>query len=178
MFDGDSPLTTLSALQQELDKEIEADSRTVVATIRRDPVESPDSVDATEVESKLLASLTEMTEAMLGETHLVAPQSNDRLLVLMRGDTADAAAQRMERLRQDFEKTTFVAGEAELQATITCGIAEANEVASGAELLELADEALLESENDGTNRSYYHDGQFPSPVPPEEYQAKSQTIRI
>ncbi|MEM6798878.1 MAG: diguanylate cyclase [Planctomycetota bacterium] len=177
LLDPESRLATIATLQQAIDEELNAGGNVVIATVRRDPLDAQDAADS-DLESRLLATLTDMAGEVLSDTHLMAPSGDDRLLMLLSGDTGEEASQRVERLRQQVEKTTFSAGKGKLQATVTCGVAESDESISREELLELADEAIAESERHGVNRSYHHDGRFPAPVIPEDYAAKSKTVSI
>ncbi|MEM6328886.1 MAG: hypothetical protein AAF790_01425 [Planctomycetota bacterium] len=175
-IDPASHLATLGVLQQAIDDEIASSPEAIIAAVRRDPLEA-DGAGA-DVESRLLAALTDIADELLGETQLFSPQGDDRLLMLLRGDNLDEASQRVEQLRQAVEKTTFTAGDDALQATVTCVLAEAGDGADRDELLELAEEALAEADRLGGNRSYHHDGRFPAPIPAEDLNCPARSRSI
>ena len=174
LLDADSRLATLDSIQQAIDEAVDGADPVVIATVRRDPMETADA----DVESRVLAGLTEMVGEVLEETHLMAPLADDQLLVLLTGDTAEEASQRVERIRQQVEKTTFVADKDKHQVTVTCAVAESDEQVTREGLLEFAEEALGESERHGANRSYHHDGRFPAPVIPEEIEVTAKTVTV
>ena len=179
VLDADSRLTTLSGLMETIAEELKSDDRTVVvAALQRDPVEPPDGADATDIESRLLAGITELVGETLGDAHMMAPDTDNRLLILLSGESGEEASQRIERLRQDVENARFVADGAEFTTTATGAVAEAVDEVTCDELLEQVGEALAEGDRHGRNRSYHHDGRFPAPVMPDEYSPNAKTLTI
>lgn len=172
-------LATLATAQKAVRAALESGSQDiVVATLRRDPVETPNAEEADDIETRLLTAIADIASECTEATHIVAPQDADRLLMVLTGDTVEKASSRIEKLRQQVEKTNFMAGKTKLPATVTCALAESLEDLTEEDLFANLDEALDQSETDGRNRSYLHDGHFPGPIAAEDASVTMRTVTL
>ncbi|MEM8864479.1 MAG: hypothetical protein AAGF31_02905 [Planctomycetota bacterium] len=173
-----SAMVTIEEAQAAIQAALDAgEDQVVVAGVRHDQIELPEGAGE-ETEVRLLNAISELASGLIDEQQLLAPRENGELLMVLRGDDVEQATQRIETLRQQIEKATFVAGDAKLQTTVTCGLAESTDGITQYELLDFVDEAIGESERHGGNRSYHHDGRYPAPVMPEEIKVAPQTVNL
>lgn len=172
-------LASIDALQSAIESALSEEGPPVlVAALRRDPLDIPEGADVADLEARLLASITELAGETLGDAHVMAQPTGDQVVMLFKGDTVEQAAQRIEQVRQQVEKTNFALGGATFHATLTCALAEAIENVTHDQLMEHVAEAIEESERHGVNRSYHHDGRFPAPVMPGEVEVKERTVTL
>ncbi|MEN1678236.1 MAG: hypothetical protein AAGJ46_01480 [Planctomycetota bacterium] len=165
----------LQQLHARIDAELASNSADlVIATVRLDTGGLADSAD----QQKLIAAIRSIAADGMEEGQQVANREDGSLLFVMTGDTVESATTRIDRLRQQVEKTTFEAGDEQVSTTVTCALGEAVEGVSRGELLQQLDEALGESEQHGANRCYHHDGFYPCPLIPEEMNLSKQTVSL
>ncbi|MEO1496599.1 MAG: hypothetical protein AAFV43_05555 [Planctomycetota bacterium] len=150
------------------------EAEVLLAEVRADSLAEID--DPATIEAAVLRELATAADQTLGETQRFF--SGDRCLMLLEGDAFDAAAKRMEQLRQQMQAIDYERGGAKIQATVTCGLVEAH-VGEGREALEkrLA-EALAEAGRLGANRTFHHDGAFPTPIPEMPSETTPRTVVV
>jgi GGDEF domain-containing protein len=132
---------------------------TLLAALELDPLGASN-------DDALVATIKQEVASLIAE---VAPGAQTfgggaRSLVLLQGDDLDAATQRVERMRQTLAATTFRLGDKAVQATVTCAVAELTSgVGRGAVESQFA-QVMAEADQGGRNRTYHHDGAFPTLV--------------
>lgn len=172
-------LAPLAVAEKAIEAAIsEEHSELVVALLQRDPVDVPNGVDEETIEKRMLAAIAEVATECLGASQIVAPQDDNRLLMILADDTIEEATVRIERMRQQIEQTRFKAGGESISATATFALTETIEVESLDGVLEHLGEALGEQETHGSNRTYHHDGRYPAPVLPEEVDVTPKTVAV
>lgn len=141
--------------------------------VRRDP--SEDEEGASE---KLRAKITELIRDAAPSAELVAAYDDDQLLLMMDEGAIDEMTDRIDSVRQQIAETKFVVDGKELTNTITCAIADMPGAESRDEVLDRLREAMEESVRFGANRTFHHDGNFPTPAPPADFEVVGQTVEL
>ncbi len=157
----------------------EDDKALLVASLSADPIEGHE--DDTELLTAITQSLDEMIAQSLEETQAYSSAAEDpakRPLLLLGGDTFGAASRRIESLRQMVEATTFQRGDETFRATVTCALAECRKENDRKAIEAQLTQALDESERLGHNKTYHHDGAFPTPLPELSVDAIERTVPI
>lgn len=168
---------TVDAIFDQLENTLNAmddDAEVLIAEVRPDPFDGVEDVAA--MEKAILDQLASTTAEMLGETQTL--HAGDRFVMLLAGERFDEAAQRMERLRQQMHAIDYQAGGDSHKATVTCGLVEAHRGEDRAALEARLAEALDESGRLGANRTFHHDGAFPTPIPEMPTAMSPRTVKI
>lgn len=118
------------------------------------------------VANALLRAVAQVLAAESTGSSLTARYSGQRFVLLFPDLDLRAATNIVERLRQIVETTHFDGEGTEIQLTVSCGVVESNSQDTAKSLLERADVTVREAKRYGRNRSFTHDGKFPSPVVP------------
>jgi hypothetical protein len=178
-FDPLSTLTTVENLVGQLFDlcgEATVDAPALVAAIRLDPLAGA------EPNAKLQQRIMDKLPAVLGShidpSHISADESKEQLLCVFPGDRLEQMTQRIEHIRQLVEAAEFMVDGVPLQVTVSCAIAETTERKTPGEMLMLLDEAFQERMRLGVNRTYHHDGAFPTPLPPADVKVERQTVLV
>lgn len=155
-------------------KEAEEESVSHVAAIRVDPLFDSEGDDAllTAVER----SIAEMTKGLLEEGQSFVP--GRPAMFLLEGDNYDQALERIEKLRQQVEATEFSFNGMEFQATVTCAFADAHKGDSRDQVIDQLNQALAESANQGANKTYHHDGAFPTETQPVKVKVDRKKVEL
>ncbi|MEM6655195.1 MAG: hypothetical protein AAF596_05270, partial [Planctomycetota bacterium] len=169
----DSLLATLDTLLDDREDK----PPLLVAAVQADKPEDGPLDDATN--AALLDRLGELISEVTDEGQSVAIDSGKQLLVVLEGDSVDDASRRLEQVRQQVEANTFVdSGGVERKLTVSCGMAQSAPDVGRDELRELIGEALGEAHRYGGNRACHHDGKFPAPVMPEDFEIEPRTVTL
>lgn len=109
---------------------------------------------------------------------LMARQSGQRFVLLFPDMDLQAAATAVDRVRQVVETTHFERGDEEIQTTLSCGVIEVTSKDTSESLLERADLTVREAKRYGRNRSFLHDGKFPTAMVPPNLQLEERRIPL
>lgn len=150
------------------------DSVEYLAAIRVDPI--ADHEGDLPLEARLEAEVGQLAIEMIEGSQVYA--SGAPSMLLLEGDSLEKASERLERLRQQVEATTFNNSGEAIHATITCAVADARQSVSPDDVVKQLKQALEESARVGTNRTFHHDGTFPTPVPELSMSVPARTIEI
>ncbi len=142
-------------------RDAEDDAVSHVAIVRLDA--PPDAERSETVTAALEESIGAIAKEVLAEGQTFVPGAPAYLL--LEGDTHDKALQRVERLRQQVEATVFSFDGDEIPVTVTCALADARKGDSREVVRAQLDEALGESGRLGGNKTFHHDGAFPTEAP-------------
>ncbi len=176
------PLSTLATVEDLVDQlfdlcgEATVDAPALIAAIRLDPL-AGDEANA-KLEQRIMEKLPAVLGSHVDPSHLSADEAKGQLLCMFPGDRLEQMTQRIEHIRQLVEASEFVVDGVPLQATVSCAIAETTERKTPGEMLTLLDEAFKERMRLGANRTYHHDGAFPTPLPPAEVKVEPQTVLV
>ena len=84
----------------------------------------------------------------------------------------------VERIRQTLELTQFVRGASPIRLTTSSGITESTAEDTARSLFDRADAALREAKRYGRNRTFLHEGKYPTPVIPPNFSLEEKQISI
>lgn len=176
------PLRTLAELETLVGElfehcgEATPDAPALVAAIRLDPL--TDVEPSSNALQRILDKLPALWGDQIDPSNVSADAATGQLLCNFPGDRLDQMTQRIEYIRQLVEAAEFVVDGAPVQATVSCAIAETTESKTPAEMLNLLEEAFHERDRLGANRTYHHDGAFPTPLPPADVKVERQTVLV
>lgn len=154
--------------------EAQDDAVSHVAVVRIDAPAEAEANDA--LTSALEETISELAKELLAEGQTFVP--GRPALMLLEGDTYEQALQRVEQLRQQVEATTFSFGEHEVHATVTCAFADARKDHNRDQIMRHLDEALDESSRVGGNKTFHHDGAFPTETPQAKVAVEPRTMEL
>lgn len=176
---AEAGLATLDSLLGQIDAALsdgaEPKHRTAVL-VRRDAAEAEQTDEG--LAQKLRAKVRQIVRDAAPDAGLVAAFDDDQILLMLEEGDIDAMTERIDTLRQQIEKTTFTVNGAQHSTTITCAIADLPGAESHDDVLECLKEAMDESARFGANRTFHHDGKFPTPAPPTEAAVEPQTVEL
>jgi ElaB/YqjD/DUF883 family membrane-anchored ribosome-binding protein len=154
--------------------EAQDDAVSHVAVVRIDAPAEAEANDA--LTSALEETISELAKELLAEGQTFVP--GRPALMLLEGDTYEQALERVEQLRQQVEATTFSFGEQEVRATVTCAFADARKDHNRDQIMRHLDEALGESSRVGGNKTFHHDGAFPTETPQAKVTVEPRTMAL
>jgi diguanylate cyclase (GGDEF)-like protein len=131
-----------------------------------------------EVIDQVLRAVGEMLQAAGGgEGHLLSLSRPQFCLVFPEADTR-LAANTAERLRQTVQQTSLRHAETEIPVTVSCAVVGAAAEDTPGTLAERADATLREARRYGCNRTFLHDGKYPTPVVPPVFSLAQQHVTL
>jgi diguanylate cyclase (GGDEF)-like protein len=130
------------------------------------------------VDDRLLRGVAETVRELLAEVQTAGRYAEQQFLLLLPHDDLQHATERAEQVRQRVAATQFVADGKQIQATVTCALAQVAASHTATNLLEFLEETLEEAKRYGGNRTFMHDGTSPTPVVPPELNIAPQTCAI
>lgn len=126
---------------------------------------------------RLLVAIAEMLKSDAPNNAFVGRYSGDSFVLLLPDTDARQGANLAEKIRQGLEDTTFSAPEGPLQITVSCGVAGCSAQDTPDLLFARAEATLREAKRYGRNRSFVHEGKYPTPVVPPNLATTSRTIK-
>jgi diguanylate cyclase (GGDEF)-like protein len=134
--------------------------------------------DGDGVDDRLLHGIADTVRNILAEVQLAGRYAERQFLLVLPQDDLQHATERAEQVRQRVAATQYVADGQELQATVTCALAQVAAGHTADNLLQFLEETLEEAKRYGGNRTFMHDGTAPTPVVPPELNIAPQTCAI
>lgn len=157
----------------------EDDKSLLVASLSTDPIVGQENDG--ELLTAITQSLDKVIALALEGTQAYSSAAADpagRPVLMLGSDTFEIASQRMERLRQTVEATAFQRGDETFHATVTCAITEVKKQDNRNTIETQLMQALDESERAGHNKTYHHDGAFPTALPEMTVETEKRTVQI
>ena len=127
------------------------------------------------VGDQVLKAVADALRQAVRDCDLLARFGGEEFAVLVAGATREEFRNAAERVRKFVEQAQIESDGLHLQATISCGVAEASGGEEIASLLRRADEALYASKSAGRNCAHWHDGQRVVRITPLENNATVAT---
>lgn len=155
-------------------EEAEPESTHHIAAIRVDPI--ADHEDDTVLFESIEQEVAELTRQLLESSQSFV--AGKPAMALLDGDNFDSAADRLERIRQQVAATTFNAASGDVQATVTCAVIDAHPLDERDKLIEQLNSALDEAVRQGCNKTFHHDGAFPTPLDERKFETKPKSISV
>ncbi|MCR4412429.1 MAG: GGDEF domain-containing protein [Thermoguttaceae bacterium] len=119
-----------------------------------------------ELGDRILRAVATLVSAEGPEQAISARFSGQRFVLAFPDGDLGRAVNAVERIRQILEKAHFRRNEFDLQVTVSCGIAGASPDDTSKTVCERAEAAMLEAKRYGRNRTFIHEGRYPTPVAP------------
>jgi diguanylate cyclase (GGDEF)-like protein len=109
---------------------------------------------------------------------LIARFSGQRFLLLFPEVDFRFAVNVIERVRQAIEMARLEYRNEEIRITVSCAVTEITKEDTADTLYARAKATLQESKRYGRNRSFVHEGRFPTPVVPPNFALEAKCITI
>ncbi len=114
-----------------------------------------------------------------GRTRCAAARfSGQRFAALVPDADVRAATSLVERIRQTIEACRFQYQEFTIPVTVSCGVAGARPHDTSEALFARAGNAVQEAKRYGRNRTFFHEGRYPSPVVPSSVTIEPRSIAL
>jgi len=127
---------------------------------------------------RVLQDVAQLLAAECGPQSRVSRASGGTFLVLLPETDLRAATTLLERARQRLERTRFLANGETVEVTVSCGLTESGQSDASASLMERVEATLAEAKRYGRNRTFIHEGKFPTPVVPPNFEIEEREIEL
>ena len=104
--------------------------------------------------------------------------SGERFVLLLPNVDLREATNGVERLRQIVELARFEYKSEEIRTTVSCGVAEATGDDTPDTILARAEATLMEAKRYGRNRTFLHEGKYPTPVVPPKFSLEPRHMTL
>jgi diguanylate cyclase (GGDEF)-like protein len=104
--------------------------------------------------------------------------SGERFVLLFPNANLRKTTNAVERLRQIVETACFDYKKAEIRITVSCGVAEAVAGDTSETILARAEATLMEAKRYGRNRTFIHEGKYPTPVVPPKFSIEQRRMTL
>jgi diguanylate cyclase (GGDEF)-like protein len=151
-------------------------SRLCVAIVDIDRLAEANQQFGYRVGNEILKAIAKLLESNRSEGVEVARFSGQRFLMMFSDIEIAVAANTIERCRQTIDRAHFEHNDFDIRITVSCAVTRATNEDSPSSVLVRAEAALREAKRYGHNRTFLHDGKFPTPVVPPE--VKVETLHI
>jgi diguanylate cyclase (GGDEF)-like protein len=175
--DPNTGLTTREHVEKQLAHMARAHTEAQPVTVALLEIAQAD-VGGEGVDDRLVRGIAGTVRELLAEVHTAGRYSDQQFLLILPQDDLQHATQRAEQVRQRIAATQYIADGQQIQATVTCALAQVAASQSSTHLLEFLEETLEEAKRYGGNRTFMHDGTSPTPVVPPELNVAPQTCAI
>ena len=128
--------------------------------------------------SGILKAIARLLDANRADNIHVARFTGQRFLVLFSDVETAVATNLVERCRQTIAKTGFTGKGLEIHVTVSCGLTRGGNEDSPSSLLLRVETALCDAKRYGRNRTFLHEGKYPTPVAPPEIPIEPQQIAV
>lgn len=149
-----------------------------VAAVDVDELGKLNSRCGSKASDRVLQDVAQLLAAECGPESRVSRASGGTFLVLLPGTDLRAATTLIERARQRLERTRFLAGGETVEVTVSCGLTESGQADASQSLMERVEATLAEAKRYGRNRTFVHEGNFPTPVVPPNFEIEQREIEL
>lgn len=125
--------------------------------------------------------LQAIVQVLRGECGAECPVSRftgDSFLTLMADVGVGDATTHVERVRQQIEHTHFDRQKKTVQVTVSCCVTQASPGDDTRILLERIEATLNEAKRYGRNRTFVHEGKYPTPVMPPKFEFAEKNVEL
>ena len=166
-------------LMSLLGKDTDRASYSSVAMIELDDFVQLEQEHGRDVAEKILSAVGRLLESnSSGEEGSVFQLPQQRFLLRSSQADAQLTASTAERLRQTIEKTCLGSDGTEIRVTVSCAVvASASEESAGG-LIRRAEATMQEAKRYGSNRTFLHDGKYPTPVMPPSFSIEEKQVTL
>ncbi|MCA9239489.1 MAG: hypothetical protein KDA37_04790 [Planctomycetales bacterium] len=177
---GEAVLATLDHLLEQVDGALEADDTTrcrVAALILTDPLASGDN-PVPDWFTSVQGRIPELIGQSLNAPNLVEVSDDTQCVALLDERDLDSVFKQVETLRSEIAKTTFTKGVEKLNTTVTCVVVDLPGTETSEEVVRRFGEAAEEARRQGRNKTYHHDGMFPTEVQTEIEAVEPRVVKV
>lgn len=128
--------------------------------------------------NEILKAVAKLLESHRSDNVQVARFSGQRFLMMFSDVELAESTNTIERCRQTIENAHFEHNEFDVRITVSCALTRGNDDDNPSSVLLRADAALREAKRYGHNRTFLHEGKYPTPVVPPEFQVEPLHIPI
>ncbi|WP_269585280.1 GGDEF domain-containing protein [Roseibium sp. Sym1] len=158
--DGLTGLLNHVSFKEKLTSELNRSARTrdpfTVALLDLDHFKSVNDSHGHQAGDSVIQTFATLLKSSLRNIDVIGRYGGEEFAVLLLGADPAQAETTMDRIREEFERIEFAAGEETFHVTFSCGLAGSGEATGGEALLTLADTALYEAKAGGRNRIRRH----------------------
>ena len=130
------------------------------------------------VGNEILKTIARLLESNRADNIPVARFSGQRFLMMFADVDLTATANTIERCRQTIENAHFERADFDVSITVSCGLTRGKDEDSPSAMLLRAKSALHEAKRYGHNRTFVHEGKYPTPVVPPNIEIEPLHIPI
>jgi len=128
--------------------------------------------------NRVLGAVAQMLATECAEGVIVARYSGQRFFLGFGNEDIRAATGVVERIRQLLERARLQEGNQEFRVTVSCAVTEANDQDTPDSLCQRMETTLQEAKRYGRNRTFLHEGKYPTPVVPPNFALDERHIVI
>ena len=166
-------------LMNLLGNDTDRDSYSSAAVIELDEFVQLEQEHGRDVAEKTLSAVARLLESNSGrEEGSVFQVPQQRFLLRSPQTDAKLTASTAERLRQTIEKTCLRSDETEIRVTVSCAVVASVPEESAGELIRRAEATMQEAKRYGCNRTFLHDGKYPTPVMPPSFSIEEKQVTL
>lgn len=130
------------------------------------------------VGDKILRMVAQLLESQGRSDCTVSRFSGQRFLYLFPDSDVRFTTNIAERARQMIEMTHFHYKEHDIQVTASCAVVEATPEDTADALISRAEATLQEAKRYGRNRTFLHEGSYPTPVVPPNFSLEQKSVTL
>ncbi len=123
--------------------------------------------------NEILKAIAKLLEGNRPDSVQLARFSGQRFLAMFTDVEMAVATNTIERSRQTVENAHFEHKDFDIRITVSCALTRATNEDSPSSLLLRVESALREAKRYGHNRTFVHEGKYPTPVVPPDLQVES-----
>jgi len=130
------------------------------------------------VSDRILSAVVQTFVALTPRSTVAKDPERQQFLFFQADTSARDTTIDVETVRQRIEAATFQHGDASLQATLSCSVAEATYDEEPALIVQRLQEMLLEAQRYGRNRTFFQEGEQSAPAIPPKVTVENRIIEI
>jgi len=131
-----------------------------------------------EVGDRILRAIAQLLAAESRNHLLIARFAGQRFLLLFPDVDLRFATNLVERIRQTIEMARLEYRKEEIRVTVSCAVTEVACQDTAAKLYARAETTLREAKRYGRNRTFVHEGRYPTPVVPPNFTLKEKSVIV
>lgn len=128
--------------------------------------------------NRILRTVAQVINGLCSDGMVVGRFSGQRFLIVMPDSDLRSATNTIERVRQTVEITRMQHQDLDIRVTMSCGVVGATSQDTLEGLFARAEATLQEAKRYGRNRSFVHEGRYPTPVVPPNFTLGEKTISL
>ncbi len=128
--------------------------------------------------TEVLGAVAKLVSMETRGSSIVARYSGQQFVILFPDDDIREATSIVEKARQTIELTEFQTATQEAHVTLSCGVAEGNSQDTSESLFSRLEASVREAKRYGRNRTFVHDGKYPTPVVPPNLVLQPRTFTL